>query len=813
MPNCDASLNNFLKYKKEFDTYLRNDLSESDTRSKILDKLLIDILGWSENEIKREGYLKDTGYYDYLIILPTFQFIVEAKKNYADFKLPLTARNVKIKTLMKGNSEIINQIRSYVSAKNLSIGVATNGHQFIIGQFINVEGIDWQENECKIYHSLDDVEKNFVQFYDDLSRDVVREYGRIKIFTPPPIGKTILDAIPQRDDRLVRNIFSAPLQPIIKKFFSELFTDNDKEIDYDFLEKCYVKNEDIKKFNKELNITIQDDPPVFDERISKVQNTSNSMNQLKININEGIKYLPDPILIIGGKGVGKTTFIKYFINVILDKEINKQRLIIYLDFKNYTDQQVNDTAKIYKQILELLYEKYPELNLTKLNILEKIYKRELKQQYDGIWSILKEDIVELGRRKSEYIEKLMLDSINHLIKICNYLVGTCRKRLTIIFDNVDQLPDSSQRSVYLLAQSIHNITKSIIILSLREGYFYKLKGSPPFDAFRSTVFHITAPPYSLVLKRRFTYILENFSFPKLILPNETVQYGSDALKILFQNFYYTLFINRNSDVLRYLEQSSYPNIRLGLDKLVEFMISANTPIIQYIYSDKYSIPIWEFVKSVALGSRKYYDHIDSKVVNLFYPSANNNNHFTKIRILLFLKHNLTHERKYVSYEAVTNAFTIAGYSLDLAKAEIAELLKYGLIESDSFSTDVANKEIFSAKTNFRLTNPGYHYLENLGRFYYLELVLHDTPIYDHEIYNNILNNFPYVDSKGNRNLKNRIKSVNLFFVYLNRQEKFERSRYLSSKLDYTFSVDISNSLIRPLLKAENSRVYNALKSN
>ncbi|MDP3150030.1 MAG: hypothetical protein Q8N83_12985, partial [Ignavibacteria bacterium] len=791
--------------------FLKVDISESDTRSKILDKIIIDVLGWSETDINREGYVKNAGYYDYLIILPTFQFVVEAKKNFENFNLALQTRNIKIKTLMKGNKAIIDQIRSYIAAKNLSIGIATNGHQFIIGQFVNVEGVDWQENDCKIYHSLEDIEKNFVQFYNDLSREAVREYGRIKIFSTPPTGKTILDSIIQRDERLVRNIFSIPLQPIIKKFFSELFTDEEKDIDYDFLEKCYVKNEDIKKYNKELNIIIHDNPPTFDERINKVQNTNNTMVQLKSEINEGIKYLPDPILIIGGKGVGKTTFIKYFIRVILDPEKVKERLIVYLDFKNYTEQQINDTEKIYKQILDKINEKYHDLNLNKLNIIEKIYKKELNQQEEGIWTLIKDDTTELNRRKSAYLEELISDSILHLNKISKYLIGICRKRLTIIFDNVDQLPDKCQRSVYLLAQSIHNTTKSVIILSLREGYFYKLKSSPPFDAFRSTIYHITAPPYSEVLKRRFNFILTNFSFPKISIPGETVQYESQTLKTLFMNFNYTLFEKENSDVLKYLEQSSYPNIRIGLDKMVEFMISANTQISQYIYSAKYSIPIWEFVKSVALGSRKYYDHVDSKVYNLFYPATNNSNHFTKIRLLLFLMHNLAHERKFISLESIINAFGLAGYSSDIVKAEIRELSKYGLIEGDLYISDISFNEDIPQRDNLRLTNSGYYYLDNLGRFYYLELALQDTPIFDPQIYTNILKNFPFVDDEGFRDLKKRIKVVNSFFLYLHHQEKYERSRYFSSKLDHIFSIDITNELIRPLLREEMFRVNKALK--
>src|SRR5690606_27629531 len=87
-----------------------------------------------------------------------------------------------------------------------------------------------------------------------------------------------------------------------------------------------------------------------------------------------------------------------------------------------------------------------------------------------------------------------------------------RRNLCIVFDNADQLDISIQESVFLLAHSIKGRANCVVFVSLREGYYYQWRHKPPFDAFHSTVFHISAPPYRDVLKRRIEYILENVDF-------------------------------------------------------------------------------------------------------------------------------------------------------------------------------------------------------------------------------------------------------------------------------------------------------------
>src|SRR5690554_3814822 len=100
MTKIDKAKEIFEDFRTQYDNYKQLDLSESDTRSKILDEILIKVLGWEEPNVKREGH-NSNGYYDYRISIPNFQFIIEAKKDFVEFQLPNNHKTSKIGTLVR----------------------------------------------------------------------------------------------------------------------------------------------------------------------------------------------------------------------------------------------------------------------------------------------------------------------------------------------------------------------------------------------------------------------------------------------------------------------------------------------------------------------------------------------------------------------------------------------------------------------------------------------------------------------------------------------------------------------------------------
>jgi len=797
MTDYDSAYQNLIEFEKEYQTYKDSDLTESDTRSKILDKIIINVLGWTEHDINREGWVR-AGFFDYEIGTANFHFVVEAKKNLTVFKLPKTGNEVKVKSIYKGNKDVIDQTRAYLFNRGLAYGVITNGAQFIISRFANTSGIDWQDEKCLFFKDFEDLKVNFDKFYDLLSKESISKYGRLKIIQTSNTGKTIVKdhSLKRRDQELVRNKISQHLIPIINKVFEEIYNIESLE-GKKILESCYVQNEDVKKYNSELGNVFSDDPPNFDSRILPVQNTAETQKQLKSNIFDGGSNLPDPIILIGTAGAGKTTFIKYFSEVILSKKNKKNRPIVYLDFRLFTSQTIRDTKFIFKTILAQLENKYPELNLTKFNILKTIYKQGIIKKSEGTWSRL-HDPERMDDAIAAYIEENQKDPISHLKAVTEYLLLKCNKRICVLFDNADQLNDEDQKEVFLLGNSINRNLNSIVLISLREGYFYKWRKKPPFNAYQSVVYHITAPPYKRVLQKRIQYIMNNFDFNAINVEtdNKVVKFGEGSLQHLFKNLYDTLFASTHSDVMDFLEETSYPNTREGLELFKNFLLSGHSKISAYMsfnYGTGDGVPIWEFFKSIALESNYYYETQKSTVVNLFYPSESNKNHFTKIRILNYLKAKLSSSAKrkdYFPVNELTDLFLKAGYTADIIEEELQVLFEAKLISTSDYTEDIEELAIIESTSLVSITSVGLYYLEKLlGHFYYLDLVLQDTPIYDEKYYQELSFIFPDSDEHGNRNLSGRKDTTSKFVEYLKNEEKKDK-KFKSNFIDESIMFDI-----------------------
>lgn len=52
----EKSKENFDEFVNNYETYKSINMSESDTRSKLIDTVLINVLGWDEADIIREGH-------------------------------------------------------------------------------------------------------------------------------------------------------------------------------------------------------------------------------------------------------------------------------------------------------------------------------------------------------------------------------------------------------------------------------------------------------------------------------------------------------------------------------------------------------------------------------------------------------------------------------------------------------------------------------------------------------------------------------------------------------------------------------------
>ena len=821
--NCDQSVQKFEDFILRYDAFKEADLSESDTRSKLIDYLLIDVLGWTEEDILREGHI-DSGFFDYRISIAGFSMVVEAKRQFLDFVLPNTSRRVKLSTLYKENKEVIDQIRKYLDDLGQDIGVITNGRQVILAKFINTNGIPWKNNYCIIYNGIEDIKNNYIEFWNTLSKESIIERGGIVGLQDgeTSFSKTILSTIPQKDNEISRNDLSSKITPIISRVFGEIFNTDEDNDDEEFIRECYVENVEVKKNKAELNGLFSDNPPKL-SNVVKARNYDSVTEQIKGEIAEEKivtpkSPTPKPIIIIGSRGAGKTTFINFLFRHNVEGTVLNRFPYVIVNLMNYYDgTDILDTDKIAKDILEQFNDKYPERNINGINVLKRIYLKEINEKNKGVWKYAKENAPDSYEEKlSVFLEGKLLNAKEHLIAMNQYFVREIQRRAIIVFDNADQMNESIQEQVFLYACSLNTQGKFGTIISIREGYYYKFKDRPPFNAFDSHVFHIASPDYGMVLQRRIDYAIktvdEEDENKEVIgtINDKTFKLDKKNIKSFFVGIRDSLFGVDNSPILDFLRFTTFPNIREGLNVFRLFLMSGYTDVSKYVLrvvfnkdSHRITIPLHEFAQAVGLENKLYYNHESSIIPNLFYPVSPKSDYFLKINILRYLegiKQFKGDDDSYVKYETIMSSFAEFGYREDVFNQELVLLLNKGFVDTDNRISDIKWYSLDNAEFGISITAKGYYYLTKvINQFYYIDLVLQDTPICNEDTFSKIRSVFPMRDEEHKRDLDKRLETVESFLDYLREEEQKAPRGALTqfgSLLEQLYSTGLRNDIDR-----------------
>ena len=803
----------FEESKEHFDDFVENfgkyktvDLSESDTRSKLIDTVLIDILGWDESDIIREGHV-DSGYFDYKISIAGFTLIVEAKKQFNDFVLPnQNRRKCKINAIYSSNQEVIDQIRHYLDDCGCDIGVITNGKQYIVAKFFNTNGIPWKQNNCIIYNGVEDIVNNYIEFWNTLSKEsVINNCGIKQLFDVElSFSKTVLSSILDKDNEIVRNDLSAKIAPFIDKAFGDIFNSNEEDDDVEFIKECYVENKEVIKNKRELKGLFRDTPPKLNE-VVKAVNTGSISRQITNEI-ESFPSLssnsatPKPIIIIGSRGAGKTTFLNFLFKNESDENSMRDNPYLFVNLmKYYRGTDSVDFEIIYKELLIQFSEKYPNFNINSLEVLERIYIREINQNKKGVWRYCFENNQDDYQKElALFFKDKMSNSQEHFMAINKYLTREIHKRIVVIFDNADQLSDKIQEQVYLNACSLNTQARFGVIISLREGYYYNWRNRPPFNAFICNAYHIAAPDYGQVLQKRLNYLVKNIQFSKNhsftgSVGNKQYMLNEDKIEEFFTGIEGSLFGERNAPILDFLRHMSFPNIREGLNLFKTFLVSGYTDVSEYVLRVLFNkgdhlitIPIHEFVKTIALENKLYYNHRSSKIQNILYPSSPNSDYFVKYYLLKVLDEQLSFEgniNKFIGYSELLKSFQDYGYREDVINKELESLLTDNFIETDKVLSDIMWNCLPEETFSITITAKGHYYItELMNRFYYIELILQDTPLFEKEVYENLIQRFPIPEkSNGKKDMRVRIDVVQIFIDYLKKIESKSNNALLQTK--------------------------------
>jgi len=756
-----------------------DDPSEADTRSKIIDPILKECLNWQCDDIFRGEYAKP-GFVDYVLKIGNRNvLVIEAKKEGYSFKLPITFGFLRDYTLggvlkkEKNIAETIEQARRYCSDKGVRFGAITNGDQFIIFE-AEKPGKDWTEGNCKVFYNFDDIKRHIMDFWNLLSKDAVESGSLINTLSkgsePLNFIKPV-DDIRFKNEIQPRNELHRYMNPIINHTFKEMTRQQDIEM----LKECYVLETEFEEASNSLRSYIVQGLKSFKE----IKQGEEHAGVFHMNFYQKMELLrqsppyPTICLLLGGIGSGKTTFVFRFFNIVLDDDERKKVKWFYVDFKAAPREKEKIRDHILKSIID-----------------------EFKTKYPDLWTA--------------YLEQLKMDKVEPTIDDMTKLFLMLRSEgyiPSLVIDNVDQHVHESptfHESVFLDANNLTKELRTITIMTLREESYYIGR---VFDAYYIDQYRIMPPDLRKLLLYRLDYVLKELELPKEELKKwlevdldfvprvETMKEFLNIIKVTLQQ-------RANRSVSRFVSKTCGGDMRKALELFGNFLVSGNTKIWEILDTKhregSYIIAEHQFVKSIVLGSYRYYSR-KSYLVNVFdFDQRFCQSHFLKLRILNYAEDQIAVDSPYgggyISINRIAEDANDISISREAIEEALLKMAEHGLVDLNTHS-----RESLSGASHFKITECGTYFLHALiMRFSYIDLVLADTPIADVDVALEIRHLLP------SRELSDRFKRTQLFIDYLGRMEdgEFQNSpEYQSSQLGkYKFTKKM-------LRKFENEKKY------
>ena len=803
--------------------------SESDTRSKIIDVILREVLGWPESQIEREPHIKETGgYIDYVLYTTHPCFIIEAKKIGHIYDLPKqrTRRQYKLGGVLKDvpnlHKDLI-QARDYAINKGVSFCCLTNGVQYLFFRSQNDCGVSWNDHPIILFRDHKDIEDNFAQFFHLLSYGAISQgivHGHLPVTQNYDEALRRFNRLNPAKQILHRTRERNSLFPALKMIISRVFQDiSDESTSPEILSYCYVETPRDSSYEKGMESLLRRRPLNLGGQRKDVVVTKKDGGDFQRSI-ELQTSRPDSesemLLILGGIGVGKTTFIHRFRKVLATDDIDANCLWIYVDFNKYSDTGEVLLDWYVKQAWRSLKEDYESLAVDSYSALKQAYHAEYEQLKLGrLAPLYEKDPEEFELEFARNLEKFELNVDDHFTRLIRVAARQLKRRPFLVFDNADQFSDATQDQVYLLAQKFSKEISCSSVISLREESYWKNKEHGTLSAFHAVSYHVQPPRLNQVISKRFKYgqkLLSEID-RDFVDSNENLITKEEMAGVL-DRICQTI-LARNSRHLRLLEHLSPHEIRRPLEFISRFLVSGHTNMDSLLKSYRretsLEIGFHEFLKAIALGDTETYQESRSDIINIFNvdgrSDASNLVRMTVIGRLLKAKFATTPVGEgFLSVTELVGDCEIMGVSPDTTRSVLALLNSKRIAE-----TEAQDRKSMKSASFVRATAAAHYYMNELiYDFSYLDIVLPDTAIGNVKYYDKIKD----INDQISRTTKNcgedRLKRVGLrleqgkqFVLYL--KNEFENS-ILKNNLG-----KVDDSVAKYFETAEGKFLHNAHK--
>lgn len=781
------------------------DLNEANTRHQLIDPLLHDVLGWPRSRVLCEEFIQP-GFADYVLIRHDHMHLlfIEAKREGQYFSLPndLAAPAgqsvyIRVKTLLTDEhiAAAITQVRGYCLNTGCEFAAVTNGHQWIFFRTFQT-GQDWRDLRALVVNGVNYFAHCFSEAHNIFSYRAISEEASLRrLFLEGAMTNRELfypkDRIAVYDALVDANGYASSLRPLAEKYFGVI-----DATDSPFMENCYVSDReyDVAFMNAKRRLEDAVTPFLRQFQIRDFHDSDKGGGfgtRLSRNL-VGLRPA-DVVVLFGGKGVGKSTFLRRLLIHKPPQVISKNGVIVIIDLLTVEPTRDRLESAIWTGLeTELDKEDLLQGNRDVLcELFADRFAQAKRQNLFGLderseaYNVRLNDLVAEWKRDHPYVTKCLAARLR-----------TRHKAIVVTIDNTDHHDDVLQEFCFSVGQTIASTFPCVVVISMREERFYSSSIRGVLDAYQNSGFHISAPEPRTVFLRRIDYVkglLENSTSEDEIPPSVDREVVGSFLAIMGTNFR-----AHDSHLSNFLTACSHGNIRLALELFRGFVVSGYTNVREMTTQGTWTLQIHQVIKPFMIPDRFFYSENRSKIPNVFQVrSTAHGSHFTALRILASLLHG--HDRH--SPPFVPLATLAMPFIEDFAMKEdfqlnLDVLLKHSLVESNN------RLDKFSAAVDsVKITTYGIYMLSGLSRdFTYLELTAEDCAISNLEVSNQItaLSNDEYRYFSSHQSMSRvevRLQRADTFIKYLEAEELRE-SQLFRSSLGFDFTKRMRESFSR-----------------
>ena len=476
-------------------------------------------------------------------------------------------------------------------------------------------------------------------------------------------------------------------------------------------------------------IVYSDEPKAI---IKKLQNKNTNDLEHKI------------LLLIGGVGSGKSTFVDYLRYEALPQEIIKVTTWIRVDM----NEAPLELSMIYDWICDEMISEFrknhSEIDFDELDNLMKLYSVEVNKFQKWAKKLLEQD--EYNSELYKEIRKLQSDKKQTVQAYLRYLCAERGRLGVLVLDNCDKRIRDEQLLMFQTAQWIQHEFRCLIFLPLRDITYDNHRHEPPLDtALKDLVFRIEPPGFQEVLVARIKLALKEMqekSNQKVLeyqLPNKMrVTFPAEKLAYFLTSILKSLF-EHDKYLRRMIVGLAGRDLRRAMEIFLDFCKSGHiteSEIFKICQAEgNYRIP-FDIVSRVLMRmNRRFYNSDNSYVKNVFYSNPDDPKpfHFSRLAILKWLhsKHKKKGPINQLGYHKVSDLksdlFLIA-LNDESVHRELLYLLKAKCIIAEHLRVDqLDNDDLIS------LAPAGFVHIDLIRTKDYFSAVSEDTYFSDFEV--------------------------------------------------------------------------------